>query len=197
MKASSHIILNRMELIFMDNKKLSQPEKWLIFGIPALFVIGGIMHFIYDLTGKVKVMGMFVPVNESIWEHLKMLLLPIIGWWSVYYFINHKKYDLNKDKWFFASVVSIVISMLITLAFYYTYTQAFGIESLVLDIFDLLLSITIGQLIGSHIYKYGKGIKSQISICILILLIAIFAAFTFNPPHIPLFKDSMSGQYGV
>jgi hypothetical protein len=25
----------------------------------------------------------------------------------------------------------------------------------------------------------------------------LFVLFTFYPPHIPLFKDSVSGQYGI
>jgi len=87
--------------------------------------------------------------------------------------------------------------MLTVIVFYYTYTQAFGIESLALDVFNLLLSIIVGQSIGLHIYRYGKGIKVQTSIFILALLIIVFAIFTFNPPHLPLFKDSLSGQYGI
>lgn len=181
----------------MAYKELTHPEKWLILGVPALFIIGYGMHLMYDLAGKITLIGILAPANESLWEHLKMLLIPMISWWCIYYEVNGKKYNINKEKWIFANVISIMFSMLTLLAFYYTYTQAFGIKSLYLDIFDLLLSVTVGQCIGLHIYKHGKGVKIQASICILILFIIVFVTFTFYPPHIPLFKDSASGLYGI
>lgn len=184
-------------MVFIKYKNLSKPEKWLILGIPALFIIGSVMHFVYDLTGQLALVGAFAPVNESIWEHLKLILLPMIGWWYIYYAVNCKKHHINKEKWFFANVISIIVSMKIVVAFYYTYTYAFGIHSLALDIFDLLLGLIAGQFLGLHIFKYSKGVKIQVSVCILILLVAAFVIFTFNPPHLPLFKDSLSGQYGI
>ena len=178
-------------------RSLSKPEKWIILGIPVLFILGYFMHIIYDLTGQITLVGMLTPVNESLWEHLKMVLLPMIGWWGFYYYINREKYEINKDKWFFALVIALISSILTILAFYYIYTQAFGIELLALDIFDLLLSVAVGQFLGLHMYKYSKGIKVQISIGILLLLVIVFVIFTFSPPHIPLFQDSISGQYGI
>lgn len=184
-------------MIFIKYKQLSQPEKWLLLGVPALSIIGSIMHFVYDVTGHIALIGIFAAVNESIWEHLKLILFPMIGWWCIYYVLNAKKYNINKEKWFFATVIALISSMLTLIAFYYTYTQAFGIESLALDIFDLLLSVTAGQCLGLHIYKHGKGIKVHVSICILAIIIVAFVLFTFVPPHIPLFKDSESGLYGI
>ncbi|WP_242865876.1 DUF6512 family protein [Desnuesiella massiliensis] len=176
---------------------MSQPEKWIMLGIPALFIIGSIMHFAYDLTGKIALIGIFSPINESIWEHLKMVLIPIIAWWGAYYGSKGKKYNINKERWFWGTVISIISSMVIIVAFYYTYTQATGIESLALDIFDLFLGIAVGQCLGLHIYKYSKGINIYVSICIMILLIVVFGIFTFNPLYVPLFKDGSSGKYGL
>ena len=155
------------------------------------------MHFVYDLTDKIPLIGLFSPVNESVWEHLKMLLIPIIGWWGIYYAVNGKKLNIDKEKWFLGSIISLLSSMLTMIAFYYTYTGAFGIESLAFDIFDLLLSLLIGQIMGLHVYKYSKGIKSYISIFILVLIVLSFIVFTFYPPHIPIFKDGPSGKYGI
>ena len=171
----------------MKKERFSQPEKWILLGIPALFIIGSLMHFLYDLTGQIAFVGMFAPVNESVWEHLKMVLITTIAWWGIYYSIKCEEYNIDKDKWFFGCLVSLLASMLTMAAFYYTYTGAFGIESLILDIFDLLLSVAVGQLLGLHVYKYSKGIKAGISLFILAMIVILFAVFTFYPPHIPLF----------
>lgn len=126
-----------------------------------------------------------------------MLLLPMIFWWGIYYIVKHKKYNIDKEKWFWVNAIALLSSILTMFAFFYTYTQAFGIESLILNIFDMLLSITVGQLLGLHIYRYGGGAKLYISLFILALLIALFVIFTFITPHLPLFRDSISGRYGI
>ena len=155
------------------------------------------MHFLYDLTGQMTFVGMFAPVNESVWEHLKMLVIPTIAWWGVYYFAKGEEFDINKDTWFFGCLVSLLASLFTMVAFYYTYTGALGIESLFLDIFDMLLSVAVGQLLGLHVYKYSKGIKAGISLLVLAAIVILFAVFTFYPPHIPLFMDSSTGLYGI
>lgn len=181
----------------MNFKSLSPPEKWIILSIPILFILGSLMHFLYDFTGNITLVGLISPVNESIWEHLKLVLLPIILFWFIYYFLNGKKYNINKEKWFLGCVISLVFSMLTILAFNYTYTQAFGIQWLPLDIFNLFLSITVGQFMGLHFYRYSEGVRVFTSLLILILILGIFILFTISPPHIPLFRDATTGQFGI
>ena len=83
--------------------------------------------------------------------------------------------------------------------FFYTYTGAFGIQNLVLDIFSLILGVFIGQLIGLKYYenyKYNKVVfYSSLFICLL--GVVLFTYFTFNPPNIPLFVDSTTGLRGI
>ena len=66
-----------------------------------------------------------------------------------------------------------------------------------IDIFNLLFSITVGQFMGLHFYRYSKGIRVFASILILILILWIFILFTISPPHIPLFRDATTGQFGI
>ena len=82
------------------------------------------------------------------------------------------------------------------LAFFYTYTGAFGIESLFLDILDAFLSICFGQLLGAHIYNRSKGIDWIISVSLIIIIVAIFAWFTINPLELPIFMDRIT-SYNV
>lgn len=181
----------------MKYKESSSPEKWLKIGIPVLFAVGFVMHFLYDLTGKSALIGIFAPVNESVWEHLKLLLLPMLVWWGAYYIICGRRYNIDKEKWFFGNVIALITSIITLIAFYYIYTQILGIESLLLDIFDLLLSLAVGQYIGIYAYKHCKGIMIEISILMLISIMVVFGLFTFYPPHTPIFKDSTTGKYGI
>lgn len=70
----------------MIRKSLTPAEKWIVLGIPLLFLIGAVMHFAYGLLWENPIVGLFAPINESVWEHAKMVLWPVILWWVLYYF---------------------------------------------------------------------------------------------------------------
>lgn len=181
----------------MRYKTLTQSEKWVIKGIPSLFLIGSCMHFLYDVSGKNVMLGLIAAVNESVWEHLKMVLLPVICWWTLYYIIKGKEHNIDSNKWFASTLIALLTALITTPMLYYFYTEAFGVEILIVDISILFLAVLFGQLLGLHFYRYSKGIKLYIPICIFIFLVLLFMIFTFHPPHLPLFKDSITGQYGI
>lgn len=60
-------------------------ETYTLIGILVLFFVGSIFHFLYLFTGKCFIVGLFVPINESIFEHTKMVVLPIFLWWTIFY----------------------------------------------------------------------------------------------------------------
>ena len=171
----------------MKSKKLSSAEKWILIGIPVLFIIGSVFHFIYEWTGKNIIIGLIAPINESIFQHIKMVVIPIICWWTLYYYLKGRKDNIPKGKWFSGSVVSLISSILFIPVLFYLYTGALGIESLIIDILILLISLTFGQLLGLHFYRYSKGIDTTIAICIFVFIITLFAILTLYPPNIPFF----------
>jgi len=181
----------------MSYKTLSSSQKWIIKGIPILFLIGTIMHFLYGFCGQNILIGSIAAVNESLWEHSKMVLLPVICWWSFYYIIKGKQNNIDQNKWFTSALIALLTAIITIPMLYYFYTEAFGVEILAVDISILFVAILLGQLLAFHFYKYSKGINSYISICISIFLVLTFIIFTYYPPHIPFFRDSTTGQYGI
>jgi hypothetical protein len=157
------------------------------------------MHFIYVWSGNSLIVGIFAPINESIWEHLKMIFWPMLIWWLAGYFILGKNNKFYANQWFTSCVVAELTCPLVILSFYYTYTGALGIESLILDIFSLFLGVAVAQGLALHVYKYAKFSQYYlyVSITTLILLAIAFTVFTFAPPHIPLFEDSLTGKCGI
>lgn len=176
---------------------LSTDKKWILKGIPFLFIIGSLTHFLYDLSGQNVIVGLFFPVNESVWEHLKLVLFPVVLWWVLYYVVNGSKYKINKNIWFTSSLISLLVTMILIPMMHYFFTRAFGVESVVVEIIILFISISLGELLAFHYYNYGKGINYVIIILVKIVIIGIFMYFTFNPPDLPIFIDSTTGQYGI
>lgn len=174
----------------MKLKKLSLSEKWILLGIPVLFIIGSIFHFIYEWTGKNFIIGLILPTDESIFQHIKMIIVPIICWWTIYYFLKRKKHNIHSDKWFTGALISLLISIILIPSLYYLYTGALGIESLTADILILFISLLCGQLLGLHFYRYSKGYDTTIILCIFVFIILLAAIFTLYPPNLPLFIDA-------
>ncbi len=174
-------------------------RKWLYFGIPVMFIVGGLSHFAFGLSGQSPAVAIFAPVNESIWEHLKMSFWAPLVWWIIGYFVLSDKYGIPACGWFSACAVALYFNVIFVTAFYYTYTGAFGFHSVVIDILSFLLSLILGHVLAVHVYKYwGFRQKACIYPFILIaLLTAAFAVFTFFSPHIPLFYDLSAGHYGI
>ena len=171
----------------------------ILISIPVLFLVGFPLHFLYDLTGKLNIIAFFAPVNESIWEHTKLATVPALIWWIISYSILKKKVDINLTKWVFSTSIAIVSMPVIIVSFYYTYTGALGISYLMLDISSLLFALIVGQSLALHIYNniITKKIWKHIGIIIIMLLVIFTTIFTFNTPHLPIFKDGPTGAYGI
>ena len=180
-------------MVFIE-KRLGE---WILLFVPILFVFAVLFHVIYSLSGKNIVVGLFSAVNESIWEHFKLVVLPPILLWSGFYLLKKKSMSINKNKWFTAALAAVITMILTIPLLFYFYTQAFGVEYLWIDIIISFLSVLFGQLTGLHIYTHAEGIDWRISVSILVMIIIVFALFTLFPPELPIFKDSVTSRYGI
>ena len=93
---------------------------------------------------------MISPVNESVFEHLKLVLYPSLIWWTIFYIINKDK--INAPTWFLGFFISSIISMIIIMNTYYLLKYGFNISSLIMNIITLILAVITGQLLGYFIY---------------------------------------------
>lgn len=183
----------------MNNYQQSKMKRSIILSMPILFIISAPVHFLFELTGKLNIIGTFAPVNESPWEHLKLVFYPILVWWIIYYLRSRKEVGFSKEKWIVSTAVATFSAPLTIILFFYSYTGAFGVEILALDIFSAFLAIVVGQYLSYHIYKYAKPgrLVSILSLGLVIALIFMFVVFTFKAPHINLFRDRNTGNYGL
>ena len=164
--------------------------------IGALFIIflGTALHFTFALSGNNPIVGAFSAVNESVWEHLKMPFWPSLLWFLIIT-IPLRKIVGN---FFSAKALGIILMLVIIPVVFYSYT-AFTEEILVVDIATFMIAAIVGQLVSYKLYKQTKGsrLTEVIAIAILALLAIIFITFTFYPPHLPIFMDNNTCQYGI
>ena len=48
-----------------------------IAGILCVSILGTLLHFTYRWSGRNPLIGLIAPVNESVWEHMKLLFFPM------------------------------------------------------------------------------------------------------------------------
>lgn len=174
-------------MISKTEKQFVKFYSWL--GILVVSLSSIPLHFLYDWLGENAAIGMFAPINESIWEHLKLVFWPLLLWWGIGYLLFRNKKNLSLTKWLTAGSVSIFISMIFIVSWYYTWTGGFDIHSSIIDIGSLFIAVPIAQLIGIHIYRVieSRSIYMISSILFLLAFIGMFIFFSFSTPNFPIF----------
>lgn len=157
------------------------------------FLLGTILHFVYDWTGGNQIVGLFCPVNESIWEHLKLILYPVLILWLVTLRRNTMNPPFLFANRMSACLISILIGMVTTASLYYLFHGGFRITLLILDLLFYAIGLFLGQLHAS-ILTFHRVIPKWVGIVCLIgilALVGIFAYCTFYPLELPIFKETI------
>lgn len=155
------------------------------------------MHFAYDASNKSVFVGLFSSVNESVWEHLKLSVIPI----SLFGIVLFIKFRKNISNSLFISFIGSVVSMLLITTFHYI-GKAFGISASAYHIANYILSM-FATFKVMYIFSTNKKLitatqGTNIAGTILTLsLITVFVIFTFFPPKISLMQDPITKTYGV
>lgn len=195
-------IAQEKEVLAMTEKRVFRSDAFItrsfIAGIPYILMFGGLSHFAFAWFGKANWAAPFVPVNESVWEHLKMSYWSTCLWFLFVLLFFGKKHRISPSRWLLAGVVSTLSCPLLIVIGFYTLKGAFDIESLFTDGMLFFFGIISGQLLASHTYRYVKTQRIWLGMAaVLWLLSAItFMLFSFYPPALPLFLDTPTGSYG-
>ncbi len=176
----------------MQNKKLKRLR---IIAIIGIFLLSFPSHFIYSFFPNLLI-SFFFPVNESIFEHLKILFTSPLLYGIIDYCLLKKEgitfhnFSLNL---FLTSTLSVILFLLIYLPFYYMIG-----EFLPLTLGLMLISYGIVELISYYILSLSKiPYLNTLSILFIILVDLNFIILTFSPPHSDLFLDTTTNTYGI
>jgi len=168
--------------------------KWELSGIGFVFLLGALLHFVFEWSGETRIVGLFAPVNESVWEHFKL------GFWPMclYAAVEYRFLPGYTTSFLTAKGVAIYLIPIITGLVFYAYTAIVGEEILIVDILIFLVAIVVGQLASYKIITSTKLPKyfNVVSLIFIVLLAFILMLFSFYPPHLPIFMDSR-GFYGL
>ena len=179
---------------------MGEPEKKLtliyeLTGIVFIVIVGTILHFTFEFSGNQPIIGVFSAVNESVWEHLKLGFWPALVW----FFVEYRSIRRSTNNFVFAKTVGIYLIPIIIPVLFYSYTAIIGESVLAIDILTFILSIIVGQFVSYKLLTYRDlpEVLNKISLVALIILGGAFVLFTFYPPNLSLFRDPVTGGYGI
>ena len=150
-----------------------------------VMVLGTLLHFTYKWSNNNMLVGIFSPINESIWEHLKLMFFPMLITIIIWYLYKGK----DIDNYLSSKVIGTVVMISFTIVFYYTYSGILGTNYTGVDVSIFFIAVALGQYVSYKLMKtkfHGNNITATI---ILLVLLLCFVIFTFFPPNIALFKD--------
>ena len=176
------------------NKK--EVLKFQIFSIIFVSILGTLLHFTYEWFGDNKIVAAFSAVNESTWEHLKLLFFPMLITTIIGYFYFKK----DVPNFLCAKTYGIITSLVFVIVFFYTYTGVIGRNFAIFDIGSFFVAVILGEYIAYRI-MISSSLKfkcnKNLAIIVLAVLLVVFVLFTYFTPQIGLFKDPVENGYGI
>ena len=167
---------------------------WQLAGF-ALTTLGGtLLHFLYDWTGGNILVSPFSGVNESTWEHMKLLFWPVF----VFALVQRLFFRDQKNYWCI-KLAGMLMGLLSIPVLFYTYNGAFGQSPDWINISIFYIAAALVFLTERWALK-GNRLPCRhprLAFATLCLIGILFLLFTFAPPQIPLFRDPVTGTYGI
>ena len=167
---------------------------WQLFGFAFTALAGTLLHFLYEWLGEAVWIAPISGINESTWEHMKLLFWPMFIYAIVqsFFFKGYENFWCVKLRGMILGLGSIPI-------IFYTYNGVIGKSPDFINIAIFFVSAAL-----AYVYE-TRELKNESSRCkfprlafaALCIIGLCFVIFTFKTPELGLFKDPVTGTYGI
>ena len=169
---------------------------WETAGLFAVILLGNTLHFVYDWTGQARWAAFISAVNESTWEHMKLLFVPFFLFTMVQFIV----FAEPLRSFFAAKAASILLGLLAIPVLFYSLGGMFGKTPDWVNIAIFFLADALLYLMSFRLLTRGalRGGAWQLAGFLLLWALAFaFVFFTYRPIHLPLWQDPTNGLYGL
>ena len=167
---------------------------WQLMGFALTSIGGTLLHFLYDWLGEAVWVAPFSGVNESTWEHMKLLFFPML----LFAVIQSFFFKDRKDFWC-VKLRGILLGLALIPIIFYTYNGVIGRSPDWLNIAIFFISAAIAYIYETRLFKSEKLTcrSPKAAVVTLGVIALLFVIFTFRAPQIGIFKDPITGAYGI
>lgn len=167
---------------------------WQVAGFIFTSVLGTFLHFLFDLTGGNVVAALFSAVNESIWEHMKLLYYPMV----LFAVIEYRSWGREEPRFWCIKLAGTALGLLLIPTIYYLYTGILGINADWFNVTIFFIAAAAAFRMETKLFERNGAcmLRSGTALAILLGIAVVFTFLTFYPPRIPFFRDPVTGTYG-
>lgn len=169
---------------------------WELGAFAASAALGTLLHFVYEWSGGSPWAAAVSAVNESTWEHMKILYTAIFAVSLVQLGLLGKNYPGLPA----VRAVSALTATALIPALYYTYLGIWGKRTLWAGIAVFMMAAAGGFLVDYRLLRRGRLSRpwmQAVGLAVWWGALFLFVWWTFRPPHIPLFRDPVTLEYGI
>ena len=167
---------------------------WALLGFAVTVFGGTVLHFVYDWLGGAVWVAPFSGVNESTWEHMKLLFWPMLAVAAV-----ESRFFGGYPGFWCVKLRGILIGLSLIPVIFYTYNGAVGKSPDWLNITIFFVAAAAAFIYEARAMgKRGKRpCLKWLSLGAMLAIGALFVIFSFYPPHLGIFRDPANGTFGL
>ena len=167
---------------------------WQLIGFAVTALGGTILHFLFDWLGESVWIAPFSGVNESTWEHMKLLFLP-----SFIFAIVQSFFFRDRENFWCVKLRGILLGIGLIPVIFYTYNGAIDKSPDWLNIAIFFVCAAISYIYETRLFNSEKPhcIAPKWAFATLCVIALLFVIFTFATPEIGIFRDPLTGSYGI
>ncbi len=168
---------------------------WQFIGFIFTSLAGVLLHFAYDWSGQSPLIAPFSGVNESTWEHMKLLFFPML----IFGLIESRFLRKDHPDFWCIKLYGTLFGLALIPIIFYTFNGVFGPSPDWYNITIYFQAAAAAYLLESTLFQKEEVpcLSPTLAFGILLLIAVSFGVFTWLPPKIPLFQDPITGQYGL
>ena len=166
---------------------------WELLGFALSALMGTILHFLYEWFDEAVFIAPFSGVNESTWEHMKLLFWPMLA-----YALFESLFFKDYAGFWSVKLRGILLGLILIPIIFYMYNGVIGKSPDFVNISIFFISAAAAYLYESiYLETDGLNYSSRGSLPAICVIALLFIVFTFNAPKINLFRDPLTGTYGI
>ena len=167
---------------------------WQFCGFAATSLGGTVLHFLYDWLGKAAWIAPLSGVNESTWEHMKLLFWPMFLFAVVQSFFFR-----DREDFWCVKLRGILMGLVLIPILFYTYNGVIGKSPDWINIAIFFIAAAVVYLYEARLFNNQKVVcrHPRGAFSLLCLIALLFVTFTFKTPTLGIFRDPLTGQFGI
>mgnify|MGYP006992092173 CR=1 FL=1 len=167
---------------------------WQAVGFGVSTLVGTLLHFLYDWLLEAAWIAPFSGVNESTWEHMKLLFWPLF-----LFALVQRLFFRDQENYWCVKLAQVLLGLILIPVLFYTYNGVFGKSPDLVNIAIFFVSAAAAFLLETRLFKKGslQCKRPWLAFAVICLIGVLFVVFTFATPQIPIFQDPITGTYGI